>query len=394
MKEIKTRNNIVIIGGGFAGISCARALLGKKNILNRKYNLILIDEKDYSEFLPMLPDMLSSRVDEKYLKMDLLSFCKKNGITFVKARVNKIDLIQRKISAGLNEIYYEYCVISSGARTNFFGDFSAENKCLKLDSVEDVNKIHLRIEYLRKKFSLIHAVIIGGGYTGIETATSLHHLFNKRGLKSRITIIEKSQDILITLPEWVRKKVRAELDKLNIKIMCNESAGKFLDESIILSSGTEIKNVMSIWTAGVKTPEYINSLNLFKEKTRLRVSDNLSLENSGYPDVFVVGDSAAFVYGDKDKINILRMAAMFAIGEGRTAGKNIINRFLGKPMVRFEVKDLGYIIPLTYNKGVGLVLGKKVGDRIAFFLHYIMCIYRSEWPNKFGILKNLILKKH
>ena len=140
---------------------------------------------------------------------------------------------------------------------------------------------------------------------------------------------------------------------------------------------------MVFWTAGVKTSDFISKLNV--EKTgqgRIKVDEFLRLKDG----IFVVGDAAGFLY----KKMPLRMAVQFSILQGRIAGANVINTILNKPLIKYNPKDLGYVIPMANNKSCSKILGLNLKGVFPTILHYFMCIYRSYGLyNKFGILKDL-----
>ncbi|MCF7908290.1 MAG: FAD-dependent oxidoreductase [Candidatus Omnitrophica bacterium] len=348
---------IVIVGGGFAGISAV------KTLAKSKLELVLIDKKQSWDFLPCLPDILSQKINPVFLTVNLADFIKKLGGKFINQEVKSVDLAQKNLKLDSQDLSYDYLLLCSGTKTNFFGNSEMKRQALKLDSIADAELILSRLE--KDDFDKI--VVIGGGYTGIEIATNLR----QRQAKP-ISIIEKSPNLLGTLPQWMKDYVKANLDRLNIEVLASSEISQIP------------KRTLLIWSAGVKSDDYI--FNLKQNKTpqgRLKVDKYLKITDN----CFVAGDIANFDYRSRP----LRMSIQFAITQGRLAARNIINSIKGKPLTEYKPKDLGYVIPMPNNKSCGLVLGLRVKSRLATFLHYFMCIFRSEsFKNKLGIIKNLI----
>jgi NADH dehydrogenase len=379
--------NIVIIGAGFSGIAAAKYLAKNKKKL-KGYAIHLIDKKKNYEFIPMLPDLIAGWLEPEAISLNLEKFSQKRGINFVCDSVQKIDREKKIVTTKNQEISYQYLIIATGSKTNFFGNTELSLNCRKLDSVKDALKIKndLLDKAQQKK---INIVVVGGGYTGLEIATNVHFLLTKNKLPFSITVVEKAPEILKMVSDRIKQIAKSELNCLGIKIITGDSLQKYKGEYAQLESGREIKNAFCIWSAGVKTSDFIQNLDAKKDKGRLLVDQNLNLKGKNEKRVFVAGDSAAFA---TQAGKSLRMAIMFAIGQGKMAARNIINNLQNKQKSAYRPIDLGYLIPLTYKKAPGVVLGAFVGPKLGYFLHYYMCFYRLE-PGKKSKVWNAFLKK-
>jgi len=186
------------------------------------------------------------------------------------------------------------------------------------------------------------------------------------------------------LPSWMRDYVLENLKRLNIEVFTATFIDKIEGENIRLSSGVTFENALLIWAAGVKTPDFIQNLNI--EKTpqgRIKVDEYLRFAQG----CFAAGDAANFSYKD----NFLRMAVQFAITEGELAADNIHRSIKGSPLKKYRPLDLGYVIPMANNRSCGRVMGIEVKGLLATFLHYSMCICRSlGLKNKLGLLIALL----
>ncbi len=371
-------NKVIIIGAGFAGLSAAKKLSRFK----RSIDITLIDKKNKSNFLPMLPDIISERVSAEFLTYDIEAVSKKWGVRFINEEVTSLDLEKQIVKSRDKELAYDYLIIASGSETNFYGNKEIQNGAYKLDSAVDGLKI---LEALKDEGYDTYA-ICGGGYTGIEMATNLRRYLKKRDKDKKIIIIELGPSILGPLPEWMKEYVRNNLKRLNIEIFLKTSVEKIEGKRIFLSGGRAFDNSLLIWAAGVKVPDFVDSLNFEKNKQgRLNVNEYLQLSDK----CFVVGDCGQFSYKD----NFLRMAVQFSIAQGYCAASNIIRSIKGRRLRKYKPMDFGYIIPMANNRSCGRVLGINMRGFLPTVFHYTMCIYRSlSFKNKVGVFFDLMRK--
>ncbi|MBF0385009.1 MAG: FAD-dependent oxidoreductase [Candidatus Omnitrophica bacterium] len=370
------RNKIIIIGGGFSGTAALKAL--------RRYgselNIVLIDKKKDFEFLPLLPNVISSRLSEKSLAIDLKSFCKRYGAEFVNDEAVSIDFVLKRVVTKNAIFSYDYLIVASGATNNFYGNKDARQLAFKLYSISDA--ILLRDTVQSGKHD--NFVIIGGGYTGIEIATNIWRNLKKTGREKNIYIVERSSKLLSSLPDGLSSYTTDNLKRLQINVLYNASVKNIQKDFIILSDGRAIKNALIVWAAGVKTSDYMDNFGIaLAVQGRLKVDEFLQFEDS----CFAVGDSANLLVSG----TAARMAINVSLYEGASAGENLIRKIKGKPLKKFKPVDLGYIIPMANGRSCGLVLGREVYGILPTFLHYMMCAYRSvTLRNKLEILSEWI----
>jgi NADH dehydrogenase len=329
-------------------------------------------------------------MNEYNLKTYLRDIAVSCGCEFIKEEVKGIDFDEKRIYFKESGLDYRYLIIASGSETNFFGQDRIKEHCLKIDSIADA--VHSRESIVQRSEadSNINIVISGGGYTGVEIATNIDFLLKKKDTNHHITVVEKSDEILSALPAWLKERVCNELKTLGIEIITADSIKEYNGSEVILRSGGKISNSICIWTAGVKTASFIESINAEKQNTRINASLELKIKNSSYDNVYVAGDVCSFL--DKDDKKPLRMAAMFSMGQGKVAAQNIINSILDKPLVKYRPIDLGYLVPMAHGKAYGAVLGTNIEGYAGYVMHYLMCVYRSGMNNRKGIIRNIFRK--
>lgn len=358
---------IIIIGAGFAGLSASCVLRGKKDI-----EVTLIDNKETSDFLPLLPDCIGRGINPENLKFDI----NKAARRFIKEEVVAVDLDRRQVVTKAQALDYDYLIIASGSETNFYGNENIRQNAYKLDGAEDIK----RIVAILKDNNFTNYIIAGAGYTGIEVATNLR--INKPNAK--IIIAERAASILGPLPEWMKRYVADNLARLKIDVLTETTIDKIEDKKAYFSGNRVFDNSIVIWAAGVKTSAFIQNLKIEKNaQGRIKVDEHLRLNES----CFVAGDTTYFAYRD----NFLRMAVQFAIMEGEVAAKNILRSIKGANLIKYKPVDLGFVIPMANNRSCGQVFGINLKGFVPTILHFMMCIYRSQGvKNKLGIIGDLI----
>lgn len=367
---------IVIVGGGFAGVSALKIFLRAKSNLE----LILLDRKNTFDFLPALPDVIGERFKPDFLRFDLPNFCKRIGVRFINQEVKSIDFNRQTLGFDSQELSYDYLLLASGTQTNFYGNEKIGKQAYKLDSVSDAENI---LKAIRSN-TFDTFIIVGGGYTGIEVATNIKRYSLRNGKKVKIIIIEKAPELLSALPVWMKHYTKTNITTLGIEVLLNTSVVDIDNGNVKLSDGQRFNSALLVWTAGVKAGEYIFKAD--SEKTlqgRLKVDRYLRINER----CFAAGDTAAFFKNDTS----LRMAVQFSLSEGIIAAQNILKSIQKKELIPYKPKDLGYIVPMANNKSCGLILGLKVKGFLATIFHYFMCIYRSYGlKNRLGLIINLL----
>jgi len=368
--------NVIIIGGGFAGLSCAGRLAKSGLALE----VSLFDKREHFDFLPLLPDAIGRQIGLECLKYNISDLSRKLKFKFINEEITSLDLDSKQAATAASTYTCDYLVVASGSQTNFFGQSDIQNRSYALNSADDIKKIQDALAEDRFE----NFVICGGGYTGVEAATNLWLYFKKKGLAKKIIIVERSPGILGPLPEWMKLYTQDNLKGMGIDILVNSSVEGIEEDRAVVSGGRVFTNTMVIWVPGVKTADFIQKLPVEKNpQGRIIVNEYLGFK----PDCFSVGDTAYF--GAKN--NSLRMAVQFSIAEGDHTGVNVIRSIKNLPLKKFRPRDLGYIIPMANNRSCGIVFGLKVKGLLATLLHFIMCVYRSMGlRNKMGVMGGLI----
>ncbi len=317
---------VLIVGGGFAG-----TLIAKK--LQKNFNVVLIDTKDYFEFTP---GILRSIVEPEHLKkIQILHSTYLKNAQIIKGEVKKVS--DKYVFMNGKKLSYDYLVLSSGSRYN--SPIKAQNMLL-------ASRTHELKEHSKKLESSNKVLIIGGGLVGVELAAEILEKFPKKE-----TIIVHSKDRLIERnPKKASKYARDYLTKKGVKIIFNERVVKARKSSFFTSNNTEIKADIAFFCTGI-TPntEFIkksfpNSLN---ERNQVKVNNALQLENN--KNIFAAGDITS-VKEEKTAQNSKKHAAIII--------KNILRMNESKELLPY--KPAPRIMVISLGKYNGILTYKKL----------------------------------
>jgi NADH dehydrogenase len=355
---------VVVIGCGFAGLAAAHKLSAALD----RVQTTVIDRHPFMHYRPLLPDVLSGVMDSATLLSRIEPFARRYGFSFVRAEVRGIDFDAQRVIVDRDiAIPYDYCIIAAGSETNFYGLDALQAAALKLDTVNDAQNVFSSIS----AGGYDHIVIVGGGYTGVETATHIRRFFDAHGAAPRIEIVERNGAIVRTLPRWIQDYVLDNLQRMDIGAAVNTTVTEYENRSAKLSDGREWPESLLVWTAGMKGSSFAARLGVETAGAgRLAVDNRLMVREN----VFAAGNIACYRDGDA----CARMAAHMAIQQGERAADNCIRLARGKEPQSFRPADLGYLVPMANWRSCGVLFGTPVSGASATALHYLINAYRSR----------------
>jgi NADH:ubiquinone reductase (H+-translocating) len=378
------KKKLVIVGGGFAGVRLIRALGRAASRLE----ITLVDRREEAVFLPLLPDVVAGKVSLDRLLFGLKDFCGRRGVEFINTAVAGFADPHTLLLSGGRRLSFDLLVLAAGAEPNFHGNRSAREIALTLAGKADAARLRKRLEEVLSRGPGHTFLVVGGGYTGVETASALVYA-GRRAARSgtapfTVRILELAPEILGNLPEGIAVPARREVKRLGIEVTLSARIGEIGDDRIEVN-GEEIRDCTLIWSAGMKAVDLAGELDFPRDKQgRLEANDDLTLPGAGH--IFALGDTACFTAGDRP----LRMAVQFSWAEGIKTARNIRRILKGKRPRPYRPFDYGYLIPCASGKAWGLILGIRVSGRLGSFFHYFMCVLRTlSWRNRFLLVLEL-----
>ena len=373
------KNQVVIIGGGFAGRQASRALR------NSPADVVLLDPSPFTTMLPALPDLAGNWISEHWVKHPLADLLPPNVRHFQQA-VSSIHLDTSTVMAGNTPIAYDHLLIAAGSAPNFYNVSFPRDLMHPLATVEDALRIQKDFgTYLQNELHP-HVLVAGSGYTGLELAMSLFFRAKANGKTCAVTIVDPTPVLLPSLPDQHRQYVLNFLTAQGAHVRLGVAIESFNGQDAV-AGGITYKNVFFCWAAGstLAVPDIQGQVERLRDG-RLKVLPDLSLPN--YPNVFAAGDSAAILQNGQP----LRKAVNFAYYGGRHMGNNVARRLHGKPTRPFHPIDLGWVVPFHETSIGRLPFGLWVKGRLGVRLHHLMCGLRNYSFKNFAGCVQLAMK--
>jgi NADH:ubiquinone reductase (H+-translocating) len=355
---------IVIIGGGFAGISLA------KKLKNKNFQVVLLDKHNYHTFQPLLYQVATGGLEAGSIAYPIRKVIQEyNDFFFRLTSVKEIDTKNQKIISEIGELTYDYLVIASGSKTNYFGNKEIERNSMAMKTIpQSLNIRSLILENfeqavltkdLADRNSLINFVLVGGGPTGVELAGALAEM--KRAIlqkdypdldiaKMQINLIQSGDRILNTMSE--KSSIAAEkfLLDLGVTIWKNVRVTNYDGRTITTNSDLTFETATVIWTAGVQGAKIagLDANCLIEKVDRIRVNQYNQVK--GYNNIFAIGDIASMetdLYPQGHP-----MMAQPALQQGDLLGENLVKLLNNEQMTAFLYKDKGSMATIGRNLAV------------------------------------------
>ncbi|MBQ19272.1 MAG: FAD-dependent oxidoreductase [Flavobacteriales bacterium] len=370
---------VVVIGGGFAGISLV------KKLKNKPVQIVVLDKNNFHQFQPLLYQVATSGIEPDSIVFPLRKlFNGYKNVFFRMAMVNEIQSESNTIITDIGTVEYDHLVIATGSTTNFFGLQDVQQHSVGMKTIQEALDIRsLILQNLEKavvtcddaeRNALTNFAIVGGGPAGVETAGAMAE-FKKYILPKdypeldasmmSIYLIEAEDELLNAMSDKSSENALKFLNKLGVDIRLNTSVQSYDGLNIKTDKAVLLQAKTMIWTAGVKgnVPTGINKENIARGN-RILVDDYCSIK--GYKNIYAVGDIAAIVSDHYPSGH--PMVAQVAIQQGKQLANNILLQLQGKEWKKFSYKDKGSLATIGKRKAVADIGKLRFGGYIAWLL--------------------------
>jgi NADH dehydrogenase len=357
--------NIVIIGGGFAGINLAKELGN-----NPHFSITLVDKNNYNFFPPLIYQVATAYLEPSSISYPFRKlFAEKTNLHFRLGSLVKVETELNQVILNNGSLSYDILVFATGAETNYFGNENIRKNSIPMKTLSDAiimrNTLLLRMEQAsisndpKEVEKLLTLVIAGGGPTGVEISGMFAEMKlgilrkdypELKGKGGGIYLVDGGKAVLSPMSEKSQQDTAAVLNKLGVTLIMNTHVEDFSDDTVVLSDGAKIISKNLIWAAGVtaKTFEGIPAAWYGRGK-RLLVDEHNKV--IGSDNVYAVGDTClqtsdeAFPAGHPQ-------VAQVAIQQGKQLAKNMIRAQGGKNLLAFKYKDRGSMAIIGYANAV------------------------------------------
>ena len=358
---------VVIIGGGYAGTTCAVTLARKLKRRN-DVQILLIEPDPCQQALSELDLVAVGNPRPQFCELWHPTVFKGMPVTMCYNTAEKVDTERKTVTiADGEEVEYWRCVVATGA-IPFVPDVQGlADNAVTMWSVEDAQDLQQRVERQFRKAVKLHDrearrkvlsfAVIGGGATGVEIAGTMAQILPKRaedhGLSAQdiqVTLVEGRAQILFDLPEKQRGKAITRLEKLGARVITSEMVELVDVDSVRFKSGREIDANVVVWCGGAKADPNATSWG-FETDNSGRLVTEADLKAKGHDDVYIIGDVASTRHPKTN--NVLPMLAQVAIQTGPWCAKNLLAEADGGETTAFEPHIRGEFVSVGPTWGVG-----------------------------------------
>ncbi len=347
---------VVVIGGGFGGLSAARAL---RNVRAR---VALVDRRNHHVFQPLLYQVATAGLSPGDIASPIRWILRRQRrLTVLLAEVTAVDTAARAVALADGErVPYDYLIVAAGATDAYFGHDEWRRVAPGLKTLEDGLEIRRRVLVAFERAEraadpdaarrLLTFVVIGGGPTGVELAGALaeiarhtlaHEFSSINTRAARVVLLEGGPHVLPAFPPTLRAAAARDLARLGVEVRTGTMVTG-IRPGLVEAGDVRLEAGTVLWAAGVAASPLGRTLGVPVDRTgRVIVAPDLSIP--GHPEVFVVGDLAAFVTGhdERGRPVLLPGVAQVAMQEAVHAVRTIERAIAGRPPQPFHYRDLG-----------------------------------------------------
>lgn len=344
---------VVIIGAGFGGLTCARALAGSSGT-----TVTVVDRNPYQLFSPLLYQVATGGLPEDDIAYPVRAAIP--GVTFRRGEVVHIGTKAKTIRLEDGTVMeYDELVLATGSTGTTFGVAGVSEHALQMKSIHEAREIRRRllqtyedVEMGRAPKESLRVVVVGGGPTGVELAGAIAEL--QKGMKreyaslaplASVTLVEAGPRVLPMFSAKSSARAKKDLEHIGVDVRVDAAVDRMYPTDVHLVDGEVLPAGTIIWAAGVAAYERWSFLGLTDRMNRLNVDEFLRVSD----DIWVIGDTANFITEGEPS---LPMTAPVAMQMGRHVAKQIVALNSGKSVAPFKYKDKGQMATIGRRRAV------------------------------------------
>ncbi len=369
------QTRVVVVGGGFAGVACARALAANDDIA-----VTLIDQNDYHQFQPLLYQVATSMLVPRDIAYPLRKVAAEyHDFDAKRGTVVQIDPVARSATTDTGETYTgDYLVLAAGSQPNFFHTPGAEH-LFPLYSLDDAERLSTRIvqafeeadrDPKRIDEGAIDFVIVGGGPTGVEVAgalaemiaTTMVHEYPALAARAKVRLVDHGQTLLKMFAAKGHAYAAEVLQNDGVELLMGSGVTEVGPGHVTLTDGSTILTRCVIWGGGLKAAPVAAAAGLPQGKGG-RIDVNPDFTVAGFPGVLVIGDIANIPA--KDGAMHPQLGSV-ALQSGGAAAKTILADLKGETPKPFSYRDKGTMAMIGRGAAVAQVKGVELHGKLAF----------------------------
>jgi NADH:quinone reductase (non-electrogenic) len=389
---------VLIVGGGFAGINCAKLLGNRSDI-----QITLIDRRNYHLFQPLLYQVAMAGLSSADIAAPIRGLLSRyRNAHVIHAEAQQIDVVGHKVVTSEGDYPFDYLVLATGAQHSYFGHEEWEERAPGLKTLEQAEEIRGRVLRAfeqaeaerdpQKRRALLTFIVIGGGPTGVELAGAIGEMsrftlardFRHIDPKlTRIVLLEAGARILPSFEAELAGRATRELENLGVQVWTNSCVSRITESGVYV--GEEHMSAANVlWAAGVQASGLGRFLNTpLDSRGRVMVGPDLTIPN--HPDVFVLGDLAHC--RPAGSAQPLPGVATVALQQGVYVARAILGDLAGTPRSAFTFSDKGQMAAIGRRRAIVQVGRWRSAGMVAWLMWLMVHIYYlSGFRNRLFVL--------
>ena len=395
------RPHVVVVGGGFAGVSAVRALR------SAPVDVTLIDRDTYNVFQPLLYQVATAGLNPGDVTYFLRAVrMRQRNVRVRQAEVVGVDPARQTVTFGDGWcLDYDYLVLATGATTNYFDTPGAQRYAKAIytrpQALAVRDAIFTKLEHAAESSASpdLAIVVVGAGATGVEMAGALAEWRNDAMAavypeldprRTRIVLVEMGPEVLAAFAPSLRRYAERALRARGVELRLRTAVAEVRPDGVLLKTGEFVPAGVVVWAAGVRVPEVVRGWGVPQGSGgRIQVDDELRVP--GFDNVFATGDIAIGP-------TALPQLAQPAIQQGRHAGRQIAALAAGGAASPFRYHDKGTLATVGRRSAVAEIevpghLSVRIAGSIAWliwlFVHIVMLLGNR---NRLATFVNLATK--
>lgn len=375
---------VVILGGGFAGVYCARRLA--RLVRGAGVQVVVIDRRNYFVFTPLLVEAGTGSLEPRHTVVSIRSMI--GAATFRLGEVAGLDAAAREVLVRVPElrrderVRYDHCVIALGSVTRLPDVPGLREHGLQMKDAADAVRLRDRAirlleladatEDRAERRALLRLVVVGANFTGAEVAGEFDAFLREARRRYRniaaddikVTLVERSDRILEAIGPELGKYAAEKMRARGVEVLLNETVTKIEPGRVTLGGGGQVASHTVVWCAGIAPPPVLKSMGVPVDERGWMLCER-DLRVKGFENLWGVGDCAVNTDGAR---KAYPATAQHGLREGEHCARNIARVLAGKPTTVCDLKDQGALAALGCRTGVARVWGVKVSGFPAWWL--------------------------
>ncbi|MCZ6775815.1 MAG: FAD-dependent oxidoreductase [Ignavibacteria bacterium] len=395
------KSRIIIIGGGFAGVKCARTL--RKKLSREGHEIVIFNRENHMVFHPLLAEVAGASINPDAVAAPLRQMLP--GVSCRTEEVQSIDLDNNSLEYLGHDghtkcMTYDHVVIASGAAVNLGIVPGMADHAFPLKTVGDAMALRAHVMQQFEKAEVcenqairrwyLSFIIVGGGYSGVEAAGEINDLArgSRRFFRNisvddiNVKIIHSREQLLPEISPRLREAARVKMEKAGIDVVLNTRVAMATPQGVGLEDGQTVRGATVVCTVGSKMSQVVERLDIPKERGQLLTEADMRLR--GRDNAWAVGDCARII-NEYDGTRC-PPTGQFAERQGRQAANNITRVLDSQTTKPFRFKPLGQLCAIGGHTAVAEFLGSQMSGFLAWFLWRSVYLFKlPSWSRRFKV---------